>query len=115
LRALALSTDTSVLTSIGNDVSYEAVFSRQIEALGDRGDVLLALTTSGNSPNILRALETGRGKGLFSVALTGRGGGAVLGLADILLDVPSMETPRIQEVHLVIIHALVGDIEDALA
>lgn len=115
LRALALSTDTSVLTSIGNDVSFEAVFSRQIEALGDAGDVLLALTTSGNSPNILRALEAGRARGLVSIALTGQGGGAVRGRTDLLLDVPSMDTPRIQEIHLVIIHALVGDIEDELA
>jgi D-sedoheptulose 7-phosphate isomerase len=115
LRALALSTDTSVLTSIGNDIAFEAVFSRQVEALGDAGDILLALTTSGGSPNILRALETGRSRGLISIALTGQGGGAVCGRADLLLDVPSTETPRIQEVHLVIIHALVGDIEEALA
>lgn len=115
LRALALSTDTSVLTSIGNDIAFDAVFSRQIEALGDAGDILLALTTSGGSPNVLRALETGRSRGLISIALTGQGGGAARGLADLLLDVPSMETPRIQEVHLVIIHALVGDIDAALA
>jgi D-sedoheptulose 7-phosphate isomerase len=114
LRAAALSTDTSILTSIANDFSFDEVFSRQIEALGDPGDILLALTTSGNSPNILRALQTGRARGLKSIALTGRGGGKLAGLPDILLDVPSLETPRIQEVHLVIIHALVTDIEAGL-
>ncbi len=115
LRALTLSADTSVLTSIGNDISFEAVFSRQIEALGDAGDALLALTTSGTSPNIRRALETGMDRGLLPIALTGQGGGTGREWADILLDVPSRNTPRIQEVHLVIIHALVGDIEEALA
>jgi D-sedoheptulose 7-phosphate isomerase len=113
LRAVALSTDTSVLTSIANDISFDAVFSRQIEALGDPGDVLLALSTSGQSPNILRALQTAHERGLKSVALTGRGGGKLAG-ADILLDVPSAETPRVQEVHLVIIHTLVTDIEAGL-
>ena len=114
LRAVALSTDTSVLTSIANDDSYDAVFSRQVEALGDPGDALLALSTSGGSPNILRALAAAREKGLVSIALTGQGGGRLAGLADILLDVPSKETPRIQEVHLVIIHFLVADIEKGL-
>lgn len=114
LRALALSTDTSVLTSIANDDSYDAVFSRQVEALGDPGDVLLAISTSGSSPNIVRALAASREKGLVSVALAGQGGGRLAGLVDILLDVPSAETPRIQEVHLVIIHCLVADIEKGL-
>ena len=77
LRAVTLSTDTSVLTSIANDISFDAVFSRQIEALGDRGDVALALTTSGNSPNILRALRAAREKGMKSIALTGMGGGQI--------------------------------------
>jgi D-sedoheptulose 7-phosphate isomerase len=114
LRAITLSTDTSVLTSIANDMSYDAVFSRQVETLGDPGDVALALTTSGNSPNILRALRSAREKGMKSIALTGMGGGQISGLPDILLDVASRETPRVQEVHLVIIHTLVADIEAGL-
>jgi D-sedoheptulose 7-phosphate isomerase len=114
LRALALSTDTSVLTSIANDDAYDAIFSRQIEALGDAGDILLALSTSGYSPNILRALATAKERRLISIALTGLGGGRLASSVDTLLDVPSAETPRIQEVHLVIIHCLVADIEKGL-
>jgi len=115
LRAVTLSADTSVLTSIGNDVSYDAVFSRQVEALGDRGDILLALSTSGQSPNILEAVRTARRLGLKTIALTGRGGGKLAGETDILLDVPSMETPRIQEVHLVILHILAEAFEGGLS
>ncbi len=114
LRAVTLSADTSVLTSIGNDVSFEAVFSRQIEALGRPGDVVLALSTSGQSPNMVAALDAARAGGMTTIALTGKGGGKLAGRADILLDVDSSETPRIQEVHLVIIHRLVEDIEDRL-
>jgi len=111
LRAVTLSTDTSVLTCIGNDVSYAAVFSRQIEALGDLGDIALALTTSGNSPNVLEALKTAKSQGLVTVVLTGRGGGRSAALADILLDVPSEETPRVQEIHLFLLHELAEEIE----
>jgi D-sedoheptulose 7-phosphate isomerase len=114
LRAVTLSADTSVLTSIGNDLAFEAVFSRQIEALGDAGDVALALTTSGCSPNILSALAAAKSMGLTTVALTGRGGGKAGPLTDFLLDVDSSETPRIQEVHLVIIHLLTEEIENRL-
>ncbi len=114
LRALALSTDTSALTSIGNDRGFEAVFSRQIEALGDRGDAALALSTSGASPNVLAGLRAARGRGMTTIVLTGRDGGAAAGLADILLDVPSTETPRIQEIHLFLLHALADEIETRL-
>lgn len=114
IRAVTLSTDTSVLTCIGNDVSYDAVFSRQIEALGDAGDVALALTTSGNSPNVLEALRTARRMGLATIVLTGRGGGKSASLADVLLDVPSPETPRIQEIHLYFLHILAGEIEERM-
>jgi D-sedoheptulose 7-phosphate isomerase len=114
LRAVTLSADTSVLTSIGNDMSFEAVFSRQIETLGRKGDVVLALSTSGNSPNIVAALETARAHGLTTIALTGEGGGKLAPLCDFLLDVPSSETPRIQEVHLVAIHILTEEIESRL-
>jgi len=114
LRAIALTADTSVLTSIGNDVSFAAVFGRQIEALGDPGDVALALTTSGRSPNILEGLAAARRKGLVTIALTGAGGAAAAPLADILLDVPSTSIPRIQEIHLYLLHRLAGDIESRL-
>jgi D-sedoheptulose 7-phosphate isomerase len=88
------------LTSIGNDRGFEAVFSRQIEALGDRGDAALALSTSGASPNVLSGLRAALARGMMTIVLTGRGGGEAAGLADVLLDVPSTETPRIQEIHL---------------
>ncbi len=114
LRAVTLSADSSVVTSIGNDISFEAVFSRQIEALGDRGDVVLALSTSGNSPNVLAALQTARERGLTSISLTGQGGGRLGAWTDFLLDVASEEIPRIQEVHLVIIHLLTEEIEARL-
>ncbi len=111
LRAVALSTDTSVLTSIGNDVSFDAVFSRQVEALGDAGDIALALTTSGNSPNIIAALRTAKSLGLTTIALTGQSGGGAAGITDILLDVPTAETPRIQEIHLVLLHFLAAELD----
>jgi D-sedoheptulose 7-phosphate isomerase len=114
LRAVTLSADTSVLTSIGNDLSFEAVFSRPIEALGRPGDIALALSTSGLSANIVAGLAAAKTGGLTTVVLTGRGGGKLGPLADFLLDVDSTETPRIQEAHLVIVHRLVGEIEDRL-
>jgi D-sedoheptulose 7-phosphate isomerase len=114
LRAVALTTDTSVLTSIGNDMSFAAVFSRQLEALGDAGDVALALTTSGNSPNVLEGLRTAKERGLRTIVLTGAGGGRAAALADILLDVPSSSTPRVQEIHLYLLHRLTEEIEARL-
>lgn len=111
LRAIALSTDTSALTSIANDTSFQYVFSRQIEALGDKGDAAIGLSTSGNSPNIVEALKAAKRRGLLTVALTGEGGGKVGPLADYLLDVPSKSTPRIQEVHLLLLHLLAQEIE----
>jgi len=114
IRAIALTTDTSTLTSIANDSSYEDVFSRQIDALADKGDVALALSTSGTSANIIKALETARAKGLLAVAMTGQGGGKLAPLADYLLDVPSTSTPRIQEVHLLLLHILAHALEGRL-
>lgn len=111
LSVVALTTDTSSLTAIGNDRGFEEVFSRQVEALGAPGDVTLALTTSGRSPNVLAALRTARAKGLLTIALTGNGGGEVPALADLLLDVPSCSMPRIQEAHLFILHDLAERIE----
>jgi D-sedoheptulose 7-phosphate isomerase len=112
--ALSLAADSSSLTSIANDGSFEFVFSRQVEALGKAGDVAVALTTSGNSPNILKAVQAARDNGLFVLGLTGMGGGKVGPLCDILLDVPSQETPRVQEAHLFLLHLLSQKIEERL-
>jgi len=114
IRAISLTTDTSVLTSVGNDLAFDQVFSRQVEALADRGDVVLAISTSGTSPNILRAVETAKTMGLVTVGLTGLGGGALAGLVDHLLAVPSANTPRIQEAHLFLLHRLAWEIEICL-
>jgi len=115
LRAVALTTDTSTLTSIANDSSYESVFSRQVEALGDEGDIALALSTSGTSPNIVAGLKAAREKKMLTIALTGEGGGKLGPLVDFLLDVPSRNTPRIQEVHLVLLHLIAQELDDRLA
>jgi D-sedoheptulose 7-phosphate isomerase len=114
LAAIALTTDTSILTAISNDYGYEDVFSRQVEALGQSGDVFIAISTSGNSPNILKALSKARELGLTTIGLTGRSGGKMKLLCDICLCAPSDSTPHIQECHLVIEHALCACIEEAL-
>ena len=114
LAALALTVDTSCLTAVGNDRGFPGIFARQIEALGRTGDAALALTTSGESPNIVEGLRAARAKGLVTVALTGEGGGAAARLADILLDVPSCSVPRIQEAHLVLLHLLAERLEAGL-
>jgi D-sedoheptulose 7-phosphate isomerase len=115
LRAVALSTDTSVLTSIGNDSGFDRVFSRQVEALAEKGDVALALSTSGNSPNVINALKAAKKKKLVTIAMTGKGGGKMARLPDHLLDVASSETPRIQEAHLFLLHLLAEEIENKLS
>jgi len=115
LRAVALTTDTSTLTSIANDTSYDFVFSRQVEALGDEGDVAFALSTSGTSPNIVEALKAARKKKMLTIALTGEGGGKLGPLADFLLDVPSRSTPRLQEVHLVLLHLIAQELDERLS
>lgn len=114
LPAFALTTDTSVLTAIGNDYGYEHLFARQIEAVGSRGDVFIGISTSGRSPNILKALEAARAKGVISVGLTGRGGGRMADLCDHCLHVPSDATPRIQEGHITIGHTLCWLIEQQM-
>lgn len=111
IRALALTTDTSVLTSVGNDLAFDQVFSRQVEAWGDRGDVALALSTSGLSPNVLAAVQTAKRLGLVTVGLTGRNGGPLAALVDHWLGVPSDRTPRIQEAHLFLLHRLAWEVE----
>jgi len=114
IRALALTTDTSVLTSVGNDLAFDQVFSRQVEALGERGDVALALSTSGVSPNVLTAVQTAKRLGLVTVGFTGRKGGPLAGLVDHWLAVPSDQTPRVQEAHLFLLHRLALEVEACL-
>lgn len=111
LAAFALTTDTSVLTAVGNDYGYEKIFARQIDAVGSEGDIFIGISTSGRSPNILRALEASRRKGLVTVGFTGTPGGAMPDLCDFCLQVPSSETPKIQEGHIVLGHILCGLIE----
>jgi D-sedoheptulose 7-phosphate isomerase len=114
LAALALTTDTSTLTSIANDYAYEQVFAKQVAGLGRAGDVLLAISTSGNSPNVSAAIEAAHARGVRVVALTGKGGGTIaaqLRSDDIHLCVPATRTARIQEVHLVTIHCLCDGID----
>ncbi len=109
LPAIALTTDSSTLTSIANDYSYEEIFSKQVRALGQPGDVLLAISTSGNSLNVVRAVEAAHERGLKVVALTGRQGGAMAGIyanEDVEIRVPAQSTARIQEVHLLVIHCI---------
>lgn len=113
--ALALTVDTSALTAIGNDYGFDEVFARQVHAHGGAGDVLIAISTSGDSGNVLRAAEAARGLDMRVVALTGAGGGALAEVSDVLLDVPSSMTPRIQECHILLLHMLCQLVEDALA
>ena len=114
LPALALTTDTSILTAVGNDYGYDQLFRRQIEANGVAGDVFLGISTSGNSPNILQALEAARLKGITTIGLTGQQGGSMRELCDHCLCVPSGDTPRIQEAHILIGHTICGMVELAL-
>ena len=117
LAAVALTTDSSTLTSIANDYSYNEVFSKQIAALGQHGDVLLAISTSGNSPNVIKAIAAAHEKGMAVVALTGRDGGDMksgYAAADVEIRVPAERTARIQEVHLLVIHCLCDLIDHSL-
>jgi len=106
LAAISLSTDTSILTALGNDYGYEMVFSRQIQALGQPGDTAIGISTSGNSPNVIRALDVARSKGLFTIGFTGETGGQLQSHAEVLFQVPSRQTPRIQETHILLGHIL---------
>lgn len=114
MAAMALSTDTSALTSIANDYGFEEVFSRQVAALGQRGDCLLAISTSGNSRNVIRAAEIANSGGLHTIGLLGRNGGRLRSLCEVPIIVPSETTARIQEAHGFIGHVLCGMIEQAL-
>jgi len=106
LAAIALSTDTSILTAVGNDYGYEKVFARQIEALGQAGDIAIGISTSGNSPSILEALDVARAKSLYTVGFTGESGGKMNGRTEMLFRVPSRQTPRIQETHILLGHII---------
>ncbi len=114
LPAIALTTDTSILTSVSNDMAFTDIFSRQIKALGKEGDVAIGISTSGNSPNVIKAFEVAREMGMKTVALTGNDGGVLAKLADISLIVPSNSTPRIQETHILIGHLLCEMVEHQL-
>lgn len=114
LPAIALTTDTSILTAIGNDYGYDRLFARQVQAHGNKGDVFIGYTTSGKSPNILLAFEEACARGLVCVGLTGNRGGSMQNLCDYLLEVPSSDTPRIQEGHAVLGHILCGLVEAAI-
>ena len=114
LAALALTTDTSNLTSIGNDSSFDDVFARQVEALGRKGDVLIGITTSGRSPNILKAFEAAKKAGVKTIGLLGRDGGPAASACDHAIVVPDQKTSRIQEVHITVGHILCGIVDREL-
>jgi D-sedoheptulose 7-phosphate isomerase len=117
LAAISLVTDSSILTALSNDYSYEQVFAKQVHALGHPGDVLLAISTSGNSPNVMAAIEAAHAKDMAVVALTGKGGGAMrqaLRPSDVHICVPHQRTARIQEVHLLVIHCLCDGLDALL-
>lgn len=115
LKAIALSSNPSILTAWANDYDFDTVFSRQVEAYGEARGVLLGISTSGNSKNVVMALETARKLGLSSIGLTGEGGGAMAALCDILIDVPSKKTPAIQEIHICLYHFICQQVEQICA
>ena len=106
IPAIALTADTSILTSIGNDYSFDSVFSRQCESLVEENDIVIAISTSGNSTNIIEGVSTAKKKGAFVISLTGKSGGKLKGISDITIRVPSDQTPHIQESHRTIIHTI---------
>ena len=114
LPAIALTADTSILTSCANDYSYDHVFERQLDALGQKGDIAFGISTSGNSKNVIRAIQKAKEKGLHTVVLTGKNGGALGPLADFHINVGLGKTPRIQETHIVVIHTLCEMVDHAL-
>ncbi|HIJ83615.1 MAG TPA: D-sedoheptulose 7-phosphate isomerase [Magnetococcales bacterium] len=114
LPALALTTDTSILTAIGNDYGFDQVFSRQIEAHGAPGDMFMAISTSGNSPNVIAAMTAAKKKSMTVLGLTGRSGGRMVALCDCCICVPSDSTPRIQEGHILVGHLIAAHVEQAL-
>jgi D-sedoheptulose 7-phosphate isomerase len=114
LPAFALTTDTSVMTAIGNDYGYEKLFSRQVQAVGMKGDIFWGISTSGKSPNVLHAMEEARAKGLYVAGFTGENGSVMRELSDICIEVPSRETPKIQEGHILLGHIVCGLVESSM-
>lgn len=114
LPAIALTTDTSIITSISNDYDYKYSFSKQVLALGQKGDALMGISTSGNAGNVIEAIKAGKEKGLYTIGLTGDGGGKIKDVVDICIKVPSHDTPRIQEAHILIGHLLCDIVEKAI-
>ncbi len=112
LPAIALTTDTSALTAIGNDYGFDRIFERQVEALGKEGDLLIGISTSGNSPNVIKALTYGKNSGMKTIGLTGKGGGEMKNLCHLNLIIPSDDTARIQEMHILIGHILCGIVDE---
>jgi phosphoheptose isomerase len=111
MAAIALTTDTCTMTSVANDYGFERIFARQIEALGRAGDVVVAISTSGESPNVIAGLREAAARGLRTIALTGRNGGALGAMAEIHINVPHDTTCRVQEVHMTLLHAICGIVE----
>ena len=111
MNAISLTTDSSILTAVGNDYGYDTIFERQVEGLGQKGDVLVGISTSGNSKNVLRAFEMARKKGVSTVAFTGKSGGRMKETADICINVPSDVTNHIQEMHIAVGHLVCGLVE----
>lgn len=114
IAAIALTTDTSMITALGNDTGFDVIFSRQIEAIGRKGDVAIGISTSGKSPNVVKALEAARKNGLTTIGLSGRDGGAMKSLCDVILIIPSNTTARIQEMHITLGQMLCGALEQRL-
>ena len=114
-KCIALSSNPAILTAWANDYSYETVFSRQVEAFGEAGGVLWGISTSGNSPNVLAAMREAKKIGMITLGLTGQGGGKMAELSDILIDVPSKETPFIQQIHICLYHYICQKVEENLA
>ena len=115
LAAMALNVNTSTITAIGNDYSYDEIFERQLRGIGREGDVLIGLSTSGNSRNVICAIEAARDMGIATIGLTGETGGAMSNLCDLCIRVPSTSTPRVQEMHIAVGHSICEWIEAALA
>lgn len=114
LAAEALHVNTSYLTAVANDYSFDEIFARMILGIGTKGDVLIGLSTSGNSPNVIKAFTAARDKGMLTIGLTGMAGGKLSGLSDIIINVPSVDTPRIQESHIMIGHIICQHVEAAM-
>ena len=114
IPSIALTTDTSIITAIGNDYGYEKLFSRQVQANGVKGDLFIGISTSGNSANIIEALKECKEKGIITVGLTGEKGGKMAEICDYCIKVPSNETPRVQEVHILIGHIICAVVEEAI-